>query len=145
MARSIGKLTALKVEKAKEAGMYGDGGGLFLQVSESGAKSWVFRFKEHGRLEHVGQHVGAVIILSKWPPNASKQRMGLIEARQSPRSLAVPMSTAGHRRQVEGWPAGPARLGMTAAIRLPDRIQPGYSPSRSSATKANAMASAGNE
>src|SRR5262249_13777834 len=35
-------------------GYYGDGGGLFLQVSASGAKSWVFRFKEIGRLREMG-------------------------------------------------------------------------------------------
>jgi hypothetical protein len=44
MAR-IGKLTALKADKVKA---YGDGGGLFLQVSRYGTKSWVFRFKGEG-------------------------------------------------------------------------------------------------
>ena len=39
-----GKLTALKVARAKRPGLYGDGGSLYLQVSASGAKSWVFRF-----------------------------------------------------------------------------------------------------
>ena len=33
MARAIGRLTALKVEKAKEPGMYADGGGLYLRVT----------------------------------------------------------------------------------------------------------------
>lgn len=54
MARTIGKLTALAVTQAKRRGYYGDGGGLFLQVSTSGAKSWVFRFKEAGRLREMG-------------------------------------------------------------------------------------------
>ena len=44
MPRMIGKLTALKVQKARKAGMYADGGGLYLRVTESGAKNWVFRF-----------------------------------------------------------------------------------------------------
>ncbi|MFZ3227874.1 MAG: integrase arm-type DNA-binding domain-containing protein [Xanthobacteraceae bacterium] len=39
-----GKLTALKVTRAKRPGLYGDGGSLYLQVSASGTKSWVFRF-----------------------------------------------------------------------------------------------------
>jgi Arm DNA-binding domain len=38
-----GKLKALNVARAKKPGMYGDGGGLYLQVTEAGAKSWVFR------------------------------------------------------------------------------------------------------
>jgi len=54
VARTIGKLTALAVDKAKRRGYYGDGGGLFLQVSPNGAKSWVFRFKEAGKLREMG-------------------------------------------------------------------------------------------
>ena len=54
MARTIGKLTALAVNQAKRRGYYGDGGGLFLQVSASGAKSWVFRFRYGGRLREMG-------------------------------------------------------------------------------------------
>jgi integrase len=50
----IGKLTTVQVRQAKRRGLYGDGGGLFLQVSETGAKSWVFRFKEAGRLRVMG-------------------------------------------------------------------------------------------
>jgi integrase len=44
MARAIGRLTALKVEKAKEAGMYADGGGLYLRVTAEGARNWVLRY-----------------------------------------------------------------------------------------------------
>jgi integrase len=53
MARTIGKLAALAITQAKRRGYYGDGGGLFLQVSPGGAKSWVFRFKESGRLREM--------------------------------------------------------------------------------------------
>lgn len=44
MAREIGRLTALKVERAKEAGMYADGGGLYLRVTPEGTKNWVLRY-----------------------------------------------------------------------------------------------------
>jgi integrase len=40
----IGKLNALKVAREKRPGLYGDGGGLYLQVGERGTKSWVFRY-----------------------------------------------------------------------------------------------------
>src|SRR5438270_8204035 len=53
-ARVIGKLTTIRVQQAKRRGLYGDGGGLFLQVSQGGTKSWVFRFKEDGRLRVMG-------------------------------------------------------------------------------------------
>jgi Arm DNA-binding domain len=44
MARAIGRLTALKVEKVKEPGMYADGGGLYLRVTPEGARNWVLRY-----------------------------------------------------------------------------------------------------
>lgn len=39
----MGKLTALKVSKRLAPGRYGDGGGLYLLVSEAGTKSWMLR------------------------------------------------------------------------------------------------------
>jgi len=44
VARAIGRLTALKVEKAKAPGMYADGGGLYLRVTPEGARNWVLRY-----------------------------------------------------------------------------------------------------
>jgi len=40
----IGKLKALNVARTKTPGMYGDGGGLWLQVTNAGAKSWILRY-----------------------------------------------------------------------------------------------------
>lgn len=54
MARQIGKLNALGVSRANRRGYLADGGGLYLQVSGSGAKSWVFRFRDCGRLREMG-------------------------------------------------------------------------------------------
>ena len=54
MGRQVEKLSALTVSRAKARGYLGDGGGLYLQVSASGSKSWVFRFKDHGRLREMG-------------------------------------------------------------------------------------------
>jgi hypothetical protein len=54
MARTIGKLTALSVTKAKRAGLYADGGGLYLRVTPEGTKNWVFRFMLNGRARWMG-------------------------------------------------------------------------------------------
>jgi len=54
MARVIGRLTALKVEKAKRPGMYADGGGLYLRVTEEGTKNWVYRFMLSARPRWMG-------------------------------------------------------------------------------------------
>jgi integrase len=44
MARALWRLTALKVDRTKEPGMYADGGGLYLRVTSAGAKNWVLRY-----------------------------------------------------------------------------------------------------
>ena len=54
MARTVGKLTALKVGRPLKPGMYADGAGLYLQVTGAGAKSWVFRFSFNGRAREMG-------------------------------------------------------------------------------------------
>jgi integrase len=53
MART-GKLTALEVTRAGGPAVLHDGGGLYLRVSPSGAKSWVFRFQLAGRRRDMG-------------------------------------------------------------------------------------------
>lgn len=44
MGRTIGRLTALRIEKAKAVGMYADGAGLYLRVTREGTKNWVLRY-----------------------------------------------------------------------------------------------------
>ena len=62
MLRQIGKLTALAVTRKKKPGHYGDGGGLWLQISRSGTKSWVFRYTLNGKSREMG--LGAVHTVS---------------------------------------------------------------------------------
>jgi integrase len=47
-------LSARKVASLKDRGFYCDGGGLYLQISKGGTKSWVFRFALHGRTRDMG-------------------------------------------------------------------------------------------
>ena len=54
MGQRINRLSAMKVAAAKSKGLYADGSGLYLQVSGSGSKSWVFRFKLEGRTRDMG-------------------------------------------------------------------------------------------
>ena len=46
-------LTAIAVKNAKP-GRHADGGGLHLQVKESGARSWVYRFMLNGKSRDIG-------------------------------------------------------------------------------------------
>jgi Arm DNA-binding domain/Phage integrase central domain len=52
-----GKLKALNITKLATPGMYGDGGGLYLQVTGAGAKSWIFRYWVQERDATTGQPV----------------------------------------------------------------------------------------
>jgi integrase len=54
MARASNKLSAVEVKGIGQKGMYHDGGGLYLQVSAGGAKSWIFRFMLDGRSREMG-------------------------------------------------------------------------------------------
>lgn len=54
MARRIGILTSIGIRNLKEAGVYGDGGGLYLQIGPTGAKSWLFRFMRQGKARAMG-------------------------------------------------------------------------------------------
>lgn len=67
MARGYGKLKAKQVEQLSERGLYGDGGGLYLQVAKGGSKSWLFRFKRDGR--------------SRWHGLGSARDVSLADAR----------------------------------------------------------------
>ena len=50
MARALNRLSVLKVARAKESGMYADGGSLYLRVAEGGSRQWIFRYVQHGRM-----------------------------------------------------------------------------------------------
>ena len=52
--RTLSRLSALAVGRLKDPGMYADGGGLYLQISRSGTKSWIFRFSMGGREREMG-------------------------------------------------------------------------------------------
>ena len=48
------RLKALQVKRIEEPGIYHDGGGLYLQVSPAGTKSWLFRYRLHSRMREMG-------------------------------------------------------------------------------------------
>ena len=60
--RETERLTALKVTKLSKPGRYGDGHGLWLQVSRYGTKAWLFRYAREGRERQMG--LGAVHTIS---------------------------------------------------------------------------------
>lgn len=53
MAR-IRVLSALKIKQNLKLGMYADGLGLYLKVRDGNSKSWIFRYRTHGKLRDMG-------------------------------------------------------------------------------------------
>jgi len=54
MRRQQQRLTALQVSKLTKPGLYGDGGGLTLQITAGGVKSWLFRYMIAGKAYGMG-------------------------------------------------------------------------------------------
>src|SRR5262245_26534035 len=94
MAREMEKLTALRVERVTRAGMYGDGGGLYLRVTADGAKNWVFRFMLDRRPRWMGMGPLHTVSLAEARKRAGEHRLrrhdGIdpIEARRAERRKA---------------------------------------------------------
>ncbi|MFG1412932.1 integrase arm-type DNA-binding domain-containing protein [Xanthobacter sp. VTT E-85241] len=97
----MGQLTDLKVRKAG-AGKFGDGDGLQLVVSASGAKKWIFRFMVAGRAREMG--------LGTYPDvSLAEARNAAFEARKLVAEGRDPIEA---RREVE-------RQREVALVRLP--------------------------
>ena len=52
--RTLNRLTAMQVTRAKRPGVYSDGGGLYLQVTRTLSKSWLFRYMRYGKARGMG-------------------------------------------------------------------------------------------
>src|SRR5262252_4072537 len=74
MARRLGRLNALAVSRAKRAGMYADGGGLYLQVTSPDARSWVYRYARGGKTRYMGLGSLNAVSLSEARARAAEAR-----------------------------------------------------------------------
>jgi len=94
MPKKVNRLSAVKVASTKKPGFYADGDGLYLQVTDSGSRSWVFRFKTGGRTRDMGLGSLNIVGLAEargMAANCRRQRLqGIdpIEARKSGRVQA---------------------------------------------------------
>ena len=61
----MGKLSATAVKALTRPGRHGDGDGLFLMVSRTGAKSWLCRVQKNGRRRDIGLGSAAKITLAQ--------------------------------------------------------------------------------
>jgi integrase len=79
MPRQMHKLTALQVNKVTKPGLYGDGGGLTLQVTKAGVKSWLFRYMREGKAHGMGLGPIHTVSLAEARQKALEARRQLLE------------------------------------------------------------------
>jgi integrase len=79
MAREANKLSAVKVNKLKAPGRYCDGLGLWLQVSETGTKAWLFRYTRHGQAHQMGLGPLHTVSLAEARERARQARQILLD------------------------------------------------------------------
>lgn len=91
--RALNRLSARFVATTATPGYYPDGGGLYLQVAASGAKTWIFRYRYQGRRPEMG--LGPL------------HTIGLAEARQA--------ALVARRQLIEGIDPMTARRAAQAA------------------------------
>ena len=58
-------MTAIKVSSLKARGLYPDGNGLYLRITEGGTKSWIYRYSVDGKARDMGLGPIAAVSLAK--------------------------------------------------------------------------------
>ncbi len=81
MARALNKLTDTECKAVAKPGMLGDGGGLYLDVKPSGAKSWAFIWKAGGKRREMGLGAYPAVKLATARKLASNCREAVAEGR----------------------------------------------------------------
>src|SRR4051794_39956734 len=85
------RLTAATVAALNMPGRYGDGDGLWLQVSSSRTKAWLLRYQRDGRARHMGLGPVSLITLAEAREQAREARRGLLDG-------ADPLASKSERR-----------------------------------------------
>lgn len=73
------KLSAAAVRNARKPGLYGDGHGLYLQISEFKTKSWVFRYMRNGVARKAGLGALHTVSLSEARQRAAAWRLKVLD------------------------------------------------------------------
>src|SRR5690349_829346 len=74
MPKRAAGLTARRVDTEKRRGSYADGGGLYLQIAPTGAKTWIFRYQIGGRRRDMGLGSTTTFSLAEARERARAQR-----------------------------------------------------------------------
>jgi Arm DNA-binding domain len=118
MART-GKLSAVEVSKTKGPAVLHDGGGLYLRVSVTGAKSWVFRFQLDGKRRDMG--------LGPYPDTSlAEARAKATEHRKQRHDGIDPLDAKDAQRQAQRLSAAKGRTFREVAEEFIGRNEAGW-------------------
>lgn len=82
MARALHRLTNTGIQSAKlKPGRHGDGGGLYLNVTPGGAKSWLFMWTRDGKRREMGLGAYPAVSLAKARRIAETNRAAVADGR----------------------------------------------------------------
>lgn len=81
MARTLHKLSDVAVKAVKASGRHSDGGGLYLWISPSGSKSWLFMWARDGKRREMGLGAYPTVSLAKARVRAADCRSAVEEGR----------------------------------------------------------------
>ena len=79
MARITNSLSDTRVKSLSVPGRYADGNGLYLYVKPSGARSWVYRWKEQGKRRELGLGGYPTVSLARARQRAKDARESLLD------------------------------------------------------------------
>ena len=80
MRREGNKLSAAAVRAVSKPGLYGDGHGLYLQVSAFETKAWVFRYMLDGRPRKMGLGALHTVSLAEARKRAETARLKVLDS-----------------------------------------------------------------
>lgn len=100
---SINRLSAVQIKSLKKKGLHADGGGLYLRISDSGTKGWVFRYSLRKKAHRMG--LGSLQTVS-----LAEARM---EAEQCRKLLREGIDPINHRRAARGQQDADTAKAMT--------------------------------
>ncbi|WGD29846.1 integrase arm-type DNA-binding domain-containing protein [Ancylobacter sp. WKF20] len=118
MAKATNKLSARSVTAITDPGRHSDGGGLYLQVAPTGAKSWLFMFKREGKRSELGLGSVRDVSLAEARQKAADARK-IVDAGKSPLEERRAVEAA-RKAQVDKPTFG------EVADRLIESIAPGF-------------------
>lgn len=114
MARLMNRLSARAVATLKRPGYHPDGGGLYLQVSPSLTRSWVYRYTLNGRAREMGLGSATIVPLAGTTVNVERDGKLVEILREGARDLADAARSL-VRKGIDPIDERDARIAATAA------------------------------